>query len=203
MRPLILALLAAAAAGCGHASDVEIRHPLMAHQVDPNRIVRPHDFASRQYGLPPGALNDEASLTALDPERVCFDVTLRERHPVDLGASLAHLSTPGYEPVGGPQIQADPPEVTPYNGLVPQQSIVGYSRVCGAYGPYGRCAAWVTRPIYATQMVPGRVDVFRTHAGMCFANSGVVTEKSEQIQLELRAGKKAVFRWGLVGAARK
>jgi hypothetical protein len=203
MRPLLL-LLALVASGCVRASDIDIRHPLIARQVDPNQIVKPHGFAEQQRGLPPGALADQAVLMELSEQRICFDATVRELSPVDLSSGMSTISTPGYESVGGAQMQADPPDATPYNGLVPIRTQVGMQRVCTARTYNGYCLAWAFQPIYATRWIPGRVDVYRTHARMCFANNGVVGPQTEQLRLEANAmAKKVVFRWGLIGGGKK
>jgi hypothetical protein len=206
MRPnslTLVALVAVAASGCVRASDIDIRHPLVARAVDPNQIVKPHGFAEQQRGIPPGSLSDLAVLTELSEQRICFDATVRELSPVDLSSGMSTISTPGYESVGGAQVQADPPQITPYNGLVPIRVQVGMGRVCTARTYNGYCLAWAFRPIYGTRFVPGRVDVYATHARMCFGNNGAVTPKTEQIRLEANAmAKKVVFRWGLVGGGK-
>ncbi len=200
---LLVVAFASTAVGCVRASDIEIRHPLVARAVDPNQIVKPHGFAESQRGLPSGALADEAVLMELSEQRICFDATLRELAPVDLASGMSKVSTPGYEGVGGAQIQADPPDATPYNGRVPIRQQVGMARVCTARTYQGYCIAWGFQPIYATTWVPGRVDVYRSHARLCFANNGVVSTATEQVQLEAHGGgKKQVFRWGLVGGAK-
>jgi hypothetical protein len=206
MRPNSLTLVAfacVAASGCVRASDIDIRHPLVARAVDPNQIVKPHGFAEQNRGIPPGSLSDQAVLMELSEQRVCFDATVRELAPVDLSTGMSTMSTPGYEAVAGAQVQADPPSVTPYNGLVPIRTQVGMQRVCTARTYNGYCLAWAFQPVYATRFVPGRVDVYASHARMCFPNSGAVTAKTEQVRLEANAGsKKVVFRWGLVGGSK-
>jgi hypothetical protein len=178
MRKLLLAVMCIT--GCVHASDVDIRHPLVARQVDPNRIVKPHDAATRSNGLPYGTLNDEGVLLSLDPQQACFDVTLRELHPIDLAASQPSLGTPGMGPLTNAQVWPEQPEVTPMNAVVSQQ----------VFGP---------RQAYETETVPGRVDVYRSHARICFAHAGAITPASEQLELILRGGgKKMAFRWGVV-----
>jgi len=201
-KVLLLSLLLG---GCVRASDIDIRHPLVSRAVDPNRIVKPHDFAARNRGLPYGALNDEAIMMQLDERQACFDVTIRELRPVDLAASNVMLGAPGLEPTPAVQVMPDPPTQTPYNGLVPVQQVVGQQRFCSVWtpGPYSRCAVWVMRPIYATVMVPGRVDVFASHARTCFNNNGIVGPQTEQAELIVRGAKNVAFRWGLIGAQKK
>jgi hypothetical protein len=182
---------------------VDIRHPLVARQVDPNRIVKQHGFATGSRGLPPGALADEGVLTVLDPQQACFDVTLRELHPIDLAVSQPSLGTPGMEPLTNAQVWPEQPDATPYNGLVPQQRVIGVRQVCSVYVG-GICTVWVQQNVYDTVMVPGRVDVYRSHARICFAHGGAITPSAEQLELILRGGgKKMAFRWGLVGAVPK
>jgi len=208
------AQLALGAAGCMHASDVEIRNPIATRSIDPNRIVKPHDFSERQRGLPPGTMTDMAELVSVDEKRVCVALALKELDPIDLATVEAKLTSPKSDPVEDPQVWPEQPTVQTFSGLVPIRRQVGYETYCASYYS-GVCTNWQTRPTYVVSWEPGPVNVYSTGARMCFANRGVAAADTPQITLELRlrrggieanrtsgwglfAGmtKKVVFRWG-------
>src|SRR4051812_25688880 len=95
----LLSMLAAMTAGCLHSSDLEMRNPILAHAVDPNRIVKDHGYAEQARGLPAGAMADEAILLRADPQEVCFAVTLHEFDSIDLREVEATVSAPSKDEV--------------------------------------------------------------------------------------------------------
>lgn len=218
---IVLALVPLVAAGCLHSPDVEIKNPIVSRAVDANRIVKDHGYAEQAHGLPAGSLADEAFLTAADPGKLCFAVTMRELAPIDLHEVAVALSAPGKDAVEQAQAWSEPATMQTYEGLVPERRETGVETVCSSHDSNGVCVAWQTHPVYATVYVRGPVNVYQARGKLCFANT-LLTSVTEQIALELRlarqAGevatvgmwggfgggtKKTVFRWGFVGGVKK
>jgi hypothetical protein len=204
--------------GCAGFVDVRMRHPLVVNSVDKNVVSKEHHFQERQRGLPPESMADEASLTRLGTEDICFDVTMRELDAIDLRSVQAKLDVPGQVPRDQAQMWPDQPVARDYNGLVPQRVQTGYETYCSARAYNGVCISWQTRPVFGIVMVPGPVQVFETHARMCFPNGGFVTPATEVVRLDLTVprpaksfetgyngwgwgpgDKRTVFRWGFEG----
>jgi hypothetical protein len=207
---------------CGRASDIEIRNPLAAGAVDANRVVKEHNFAERERGLPAGTMADEATLMSLDDKQICFGLQLHELDPIDLAQVEARLMTPKLERAAGEgQVWPEPPTSRTYNGLIPQRQITGSETYCAQYqGNY--CVAWRTRPVYSVVYIPGPVNVYTTRGRLCFPNGGLADAGTEQVSLELKMArqgwehqrmggwgafsgntKKVVFRWGFLVAKNK
>jgi hypothetical protein len=223
-RSLILCLAIAcslASAGC-IVGDVTIRHPLTAGQLDQNLITKEHRVAESSRGLPPGAMSDQAALTRVSEQDICFDVTMRELDPIDMHSVRVKLEAVGQPPREQAQLWPEQPVSRNYMGLVPERVQTGYQNYCTAYAYNGVCIAWATRPIYGIVMRPGNVNVFETRGRMCFPNGGLVTPRTEAIKLELvvprpaksfesgytgwgwgPGDKRTVFAWSFAGAQKK
>jgi hypothetical protein len=203
----LLVVAAALASGCVHASDTVIRHPLLAGGVDPNRIIKTHDFIEGARRLPPGSVADEAVLLSLDAQQACFAVVLHELQPIDLRDVDATLSAPksGAES-SALKVWPEPSQVRTYDGLVPEQRQVGENTTCVTRDAYGNCLTWHTEPVYQTVMVPGPVNVYEARGRVCIANHATIMPASDQMSLDVRVrkagfgSKRTVFRWGLAGA---
>jgi hypothetical protein len=214
-----------AATGCGPMGDIIIRNPMVAGAVDQNNIVKQHAYAERLRGLPQGSMSDQAALTRLGNEDICFDVVMHELDPIDMHMVRAKLSVSGQVPREQAQLWPEQPVARDYPGLVPQRVQTGYETYCMTRAYNGVCLAWNTRPMYGTVMQPGTVSVYETRARMCFPNGGFVTAATESIRLDLTvprpqktydstysgwgmwgAGmgdKRTAFRWGLEGLPKK
>ena len=218
-----VALAACVLCGCVPA-DVVIRQPLVANAVDRNVISKEHRYAENQRGLPVGAMSDSAALTRLGAQDLCFDVTMHELDPIDMQSVRVKLDAPGQVAREQAQLWPEAPVSRTYPGLVPTRVEVGYESYCAARAYNGVCIAWNTRPMYATVMRPGQVNVYETRARMCFPNGGFVTPETESLRLELvvprpaktfetgytgwgwawgAGDKRIAFRWGFIGAAPK
>jgi hypothetical protein len=224
-----LSLLAGAVAtgllvsGCGMMTDITIRHPLMSGAIDKNTIVKEHGFAENARGLPRGTMSDQASLTRLGDQDICFDVIMHELDPIDMRSVRAKLEVQGQVAREQAQLWPEQPITRDYNGLVPVRVQTGYQTYCSARAYNNVCIAWQTRPTYGVVMQPGNVQVFETRARMCFPNGGFVAQTTEAVRLELTvprpaksfegsytgwgvwgAGdKRTSFAWGLEGALKK
>jgi hypothetical protein len=204
MRSCCILGALALAAGCA-TPEVVIRNPMVVHAIDANRIVHPHNYVERARGLPPGSVADEASLTELDPGRVCFGLSVHELDGVDLQAAEALLKVPKMDAVQGAQVWADPPVFATYQGLIPERRVVGSESYCSARDGYGNCMVWRTRPVYSTVYVPGPVNVYNSHGTMCFANRNLIGPATEKVTLELHLRRQAggnkdlEFTWSLLG----
>jgi hypothetical protein len=211
------------ASGCA-SYDAVIRNPLVVNgAVDPNQIERRHGYAESSRGLPAGSMSDLATLTRLGKD-ICFEAVLHELDPIDMRSVRAKLEVPGKSPLDQAELWPTPPVTHDLPGLVPNRIITGEESFCAARDYVGNCIAWSQRPIYATIMQPGTVQIFETHARMCFANNGYVTATTPGLKLVLTvprpaksfeasyvgigwvwgAGdKRTAFRWGLAGAAQR
>src|SRR5436309_2155946 len=116
-----ISLVALCAAGCVHASDIDLKNPLVSHAVDANRIVKDHGYAEQARGLPPGALADEATLLAASPSQLCFGVTMRELAPIDLRDLEVSLSAPKKDELVQAQMWPEPTQAQVFDGLIPEQ----------------------------------------------------------------------------------
>ncbi len=209
--------------GCTHASDVELRNPLVAGAIDNNRIVKPHDYIENQRGLPKGSVADEATLVAVDPQQVCFGLTMHELDPIDFREMEVALKTPEAPAVETARVQPEPVTFQSYDGLVPETRVVGEETVCSRRDGNGVCIAWATQPVRSTAMVPGAVKVYEARGRVCFDNQKAVTRTTQQVTLEVKmrrrlnqggavvgggfgfwgaggGSKEIVFRWGFPGS---
>lgn len=178
--------------GCGLSTDIAIRHPLVGGAgVAQNTIVKEHGYAENQRGLPRGAMSDQASLTRLGAEDICFDVVMHELDPIDMRSVHAKLEVWGQVAREQAQLWPEQPVARDYQGLVPQRVQMGYVSYCTVRAYNGVCLAWSTRPRYGTVMRPGRVSVYESRARMCFPNGGFVTDTTEAIRLELTVPRPA------------
>lgn len=220
VRGMMLAV--ALASGCA-SYDAVVRNPLVTNgAVDPNQIERRHGYAERARGLPPGSMSDLATLTRVGKD-ICFEAVLHELDPIDMRSVRAKLEVPGKPVLDQAELWPTPPVTHDLPGLVPNNVVIGQQTFCSARDYVGNCMAWASQPMYTTVMQPGTVQVFETHARMCFANNGYVTATTTGMKLELTlprparsfqgsyvgigwmwgpGDKHTAFRWGLAGAAK-
>lgn len=185
--------------GCARVVSTTIRHPLQTGQLDQNRIAITHGGTERQRAIPRGSLDDEAQITRLDTEAMCFDVTLRDI-PGEQGTIWTDLRNFEVGLDAGEDLRIIEPQITvrepvqrDYQGLNPQQVQVGTRRECTRRNEDGECRRWEQRPVYQTQYFPGIVPVVEGGGSICFNNGGLVTPSTSHIRLVLR---RPVFRYG-------
>jgi len=168
---LLLAVLALTVSGCvvDRTVATTIHNPLETGQIDDNTI--PHQYANqeRNYALPAGSLNDEATLTRLDAEAICMRVTLRAitGQNGETWSDLRHWNpalalAPGDTTLDGPTIELVPDTAQQYQGRVPQRRQTGSRRVCTQTNSRHQCVRTEVRPVYQTVWVPGTVTVMVT-----------------------------------------
>ncbi|NOY92573.1 MAG: hypothetical protein GXP55_15375 [Deltaproteobacteria bacterium] len=205
---LMVAVLALGAGGCFVDSTVAttIHNPLETGQIDQNVIPHQYPRQERNYALPAGSLNDQATLTRLDAEAVCFQVDLRAI-TTENGQTWSDLQnwnptlalSPGETVLQGPTIQLSPSSAQQYAGRVPIRTQTGSEQVCTRRtGPRNnrRCDRWETRPIYQTRWVPGTVTVVTGGGSICFPNGGQITLATQAIDLRLRRTARSMnFEW--------
>jgi hypothetical protein len=208
--PLVSLLLV----GCAEL-DVEMRNPVLVNAVDPNRVARTHAYIERERGLPPNSVMDEASLISVDANGVCFGVTLHELDPLDLNTVEARLSAPHVDTVEGPQVSAEQPVFSTYQGRIPERRQTGMETYCSYRDSHGNCLSWRTRPLYATFYIPGPVSVYQARGTLCFPNRNLVGPTTERVTLALKlrrqptqvggwvGSKELVWRWGFIGAQKR
>lgn len=218
--PALGLTIALALAGCGHAVDARLRNPLNAKLVEPNQIVKTHNFTARDHSIPPSALTDRASLLSLDAQQVCFGLTLHELAAIDIGQVEPRLQIPGFADILQAQVTPGPATVQAFPGRNPERRQTGVDTYC-AYEEYGRCRRWETRPVYSIVYVPAQVNVYQTCGQVCFQHGGAITPITPDVTLILRlpvltydpayrtsgffggSGTKSVkFRWGFSDAPR-
>jgi len=206
VRTLAVIALAAAAA-CTTRVTTSIRHPMQAGQLDPNRIPLTYGNVERRRGLPPGSLDDEAEITRLDTETMCFDVTMRA---ITEGNGQTWTDLRNYEValdagedlrVIAPELQLRENVAQQFNGLNPVRRRTGTRRVCANYSRtrngQRRCTRWRSEPVYQTVYVPGIVTVIAGGGQFCFANQGIVTPETDRVKLVLRrsGGRSLEWEW--------
>lgn len=180
-----------------------IRHPLQTGQVDPNTV--PHTYANQEnnYALPPGTLNDEASLVQMDSSAACFDVTLNFIDDGE-GQSWTDLrnweitldANPGDIRIVQPTVELYEPSAQQFQGQAPQEVEVGRSEECVKRDRNDRCTRWENRPIYETQWLPAIITVVTGGGRICFGNGGHVTTNTTSVKLNLhRPGRTVAFEW--------
>lgn len=209
MRNALLVLAAAVAlVGCTRTVSVQIRNPAQAGVLEPNRVV--HSYARREQhrGLPPGTLNEEASLVSYEPRGACFDVLLNN---LEDSAELAALTsyeirvTADGEPLPPPDVMPTHSTATVYEGLVPQTEQTGTTTECVRRHPDTQdCEQWDTRPVYSTFMVPGPVTVVTGGGKLCVPNNGGLSPYTQEVAVEFNTPRGVTahrfrFRWEFVG----
>jgi hypothetical protein len=170
----------------------------------------------QQRGLPPGSLFQDAQIVRADPEAVCIAVTLRgldRRFPDLRNWSVAYRAQAGpeTEPVEdqAPNVELVPVQAQVFNGLVPEDIQVGTENVCTETDQYNNCVRWSQRAVYATQWVPGPVEVSTGGGNICFANTQHLNLNTTAIALRLNAGRgvggsgvgptRLTFQWNFFG----
>jgi hypothetical protein len=177
--------LCSLALGCSPRLDVILRHPLEVGQVDqPNTVVH-GDW--------------QATLTRLDPEAVCVDVTFDAEQPhqppnVEL-PSQELLMKAGDEWYRDAQVvELRPTQTSSYEGTVLEQYQAGTIRECTQRNQNGECDRWEDRPRYESRFVPA--TWFRSVGSgvVCFPNHGRVTLQTTRVVFTIN---RVHFRWGL------
>ncbi|MBX3246570.1 MAG: hypothetical protein KF901_05245 [Myxococcales bacterium] len=188
-RLLFVCLLSLAAVGCGKRLDVVMRHPLEVGQVD-----QPNTIYQRTW---------HATLTRLDPEAVCVDVTFdveQPHEPPDAELPNQNLLMKAGEHwyQDAEIVEMRPTEVSSYAGRVLEQYQVGTSNECVARDSNNNCQRWEQRPVYESRWVPA--TWFRSVGSgvVCFANHGRVTLATDRVVFSIN---RVNFRWGFESIA--
>jgi hypothetical protein len=220
-RQTAAVVLVAAAACTAGPSWTRLANPLRLGRVAVNRVVSDDVATSREYGLPPGALADEARLVALDRTRACFALTLRAESENADQASLAgwqiRLIRPERLAWSEPSsAETAATETAVYNGRRTREEYLGDGVRCSSdpvsqrLGARTRSGAqWNDRggrhcgvagqtgPVVERAMV----TVVRGGGTVCFAHGGAIDRATRDVQLELRSwnppDRDLVFRWEL------
>lgn len=186
LKTLVVGALAATSIGCGKRMDVIIRNPLQVGVVDqPNTIEHRNGW--------------QATLTQLDAEGMCFDVTFSDRQahtPPDVALpSQQLLMNSGGQWYRDAQIaEVRQPQVSSYQGTVPQQYQAGTVTECVSRYSNGQCNRWEERPRYLTRYVPATFYEAIGGGLVCFPNGGRVTTASDRVTFSIN---RVNFRWGL------
>jgi len=203
---LLTVLSLALSTGCGSSYLFSGGRPQFANAQHPAKggieqvpaLVDDNSRVEQQRGLPPGALTNDARLVRADPEAVCIAVTLRgldRRYPDLRNWRVVYRAQAGpeTEPVEdqAPNVELVPVQAQVHNGLIPEQVQVGTEQVCSEVDQYNNCRRWSTRAVYATQWVPGPVEVSTGGGNICFANTQHLNLDTTAIALRLNAGRGA------------
>ena len=191
MRTLLLTLACVLlAAGCARSASTAIRNPAQVGYVEPNKVVIPYTRAESYHGLPPGTLNEEASLVSYEPTGACFNVALNN---LEDNAQLTDVQAYDIQlladdvPVGAAVVQPGGVTSVVHQGLVPETQQTGTSTECVRTNPNTQlCEQWDTRPVYQTYMVPGPVTVYTGTGNVCFGNNGALHPGTREVALEFR-----------------
>jgi hypothetical protein len=190
-QSIVVSLCFFAVSGCIRGSDVDIRNPLTAGTVDSNVIVKGHEHTEDTFGLPLHALDDEARLVSVDGSSICVAVTLRETDPISLKEMHAELGAPSVKAVEPNDVREEGVTATTHEGRLPMQERTGSTSSCTKRDDAGNCLAWDTQPTYATTYVAGAIDVYEARGQVCFPNSGLVTNETKQLTLEIEVRRRA------------
>lgn len=209
MRNALLVLAAAVAlVGCTRTVSVQIRNPAQAGVLEPNRVVHSYARIEQNRGLPPGTLNEEASLVSYEPRGACFDVllnNLEDRAELSALTSYQIVVTADGEPLPPPDVMPGQSMATVHDGLVPETEQTGTSTECvRRHHETQACEQWDTRPVYSTFMVPGPVTVVTGGGKLCVPNDGRLSPYTEEVAVEFRTPRGMTahrfrFRWEFVG----
>jgi hypothetical protein len=194
-RLIILPLAMAACAG----PDITIPNPIVAGTIAQNHIVKDHNFAESQNGLPVGSMSDEATIESLDKQQVCVSVSLHELAALDLTQAEVKLES-STGSLLQPQLNAEAPTQQTYQGLVPHTEQTGTRLECQS-NPSTGTTSCQTRPVYTTTMIPGPVDVYNTRGRVCAANHDIVTPQTKELALKISTPTSA--RGGFMGMGHK
>lgn len=183
---LLVSILALASVGCAKRMDVLIRHPLQVGVVDqPNTIERRNGW--------------QATLTQLNVDGMCFDVTFSDRQPhsppdVSLQAQTLLMKSDGQWYRDAQITDMRQPQVSSYQGTVPQQYQAGTVTECVSRNSNNQCNRWEERPRYVTRYVPATYYEAIGGGTVCFPNGGRVTMASDRVTFSIN---RVNFRWGL------
>ncbi len=207
MPKLLFSLLALAilTTGCGSRYLFAGGRPQLATAQHPAKggvgqvpiLMYENNRVEQQRGLPPGSLAQDAQIVQADPQNLCIAVTLRgldRRYPDLRNWTVVFRSQAGQaEPVEdqSPNIELVPVQTQVYDGLVPQDVQVGTENVCTEVDQYNNCRRWSQRAVYATQWVPGPVEVATGGGQICFANTQHLTLDTTAVALRLNAGRNS------------
>ncbi|MEM6955129.1 MAG: hypothetical protein AAF645_05550 [Myxococcota bacterium] len=200
---LLLALPIALSGACTRAVTTEIRNPLHAGVVDENHVAIAYGTVERQRGLPPGALDDAASMTRLDSGAVCFDVDLHGLEEDGVAAITdheIHVDVNDDVRVVSPDIEVRPIESQVYQGLNPVEVQSGFEERCiervDDDDRNSPCVRVERVPTYTTEYHPGPVAVYGSAGSICFAHGGEITTETGEVRLVLhRTAFNLRFEW--------
>ncbi len=180
---VLLSVLASSA--CSPRLDVILRHPLEVGQVDQPNTVLHGDW--------------QATLTRLDPELVCVDVTFDAEQPhqppnVELPSQDLRMKAGGSWYRDAQIVEMRPTQTESYQGSVVEQYQAGTIRECTARNSNGECDRWEDRPRYESRVVPATWFRAVGSGVVCFPNQGRVTLATTRVVFTIN---RVHFRWGL------
>lgn len=194
--------LALVASACSSTHYVEIRHPLHVGQVDPNEVPFNARREERPRGLQPGTLVDTATLTEVNPERVCAQMSLWSLDEVNPNRGdynnfrISLLSDAEGVEVDQGTVQLEQPITQQFQGHIARQVPAGWRRVCRRR-VNGRCVAWQRQRVYRTVYQPHMWQVTNHPAQVCFPNQGFITPATTRVAIEVdrRGPGGMTFEW--------
>jgi hypothetical protein len=183
-RFLLTLPLALFAAGCQSGATLYMANPLTGAPIPPHQIVQIDRALEMGSGLPTGTLAHEATLAALDQQRVCFRVVLRvdgaHRQLADLRAWRAVLELPELENTSAVFFASATQQHENRQGVT--ASVATRSeRVCDARGE--NC---VFKDVEVRTPQASVVDVVTGGGEVCFPHGGQITNRTDSMTLALR-----------------
>lgn len=162
--------------------------PLQIGSVEGNSVSVDASPLEAQYGVAEGTLRDDATLTALDANQICVQVTVRRLSEMEgaqtpLGSYRVFLRA-NQNVRDDAQVQGATQTLASVAGTRPRDVMTGSQNVCtGGYDRYGNCFAWSSVPTYSTVYDPAVYEVITQTGTACFANRGYVTLDTDEMEI--------------------
>ena len=194
-RRMALGIALTILGGCTYTRATRLPNPLRTGFVQANRIVLTQGSEERRYGLAPGSLNHTASLSALDAQKVCFDVTFQAVETpsciVDPTRKSWRLTAePGAWTLQKPQVQRFPKQRRSQPGFI-TKTVQRKRRSCDAEGKNCR-----DRVVREQQRQATQLTVLQGGGRICFNHAGRISPHTQSVTLRygILAGWRQ-FRW--------
>jgi hypothetical protein len=197
-RFLTLFVAAVSTCGCMQLATTNMSNPLVGGTLQQNKILLPDRKLESENGMQPGSLVQEASLTVLDAEKVCFDLVMQvDGAHVNLASPQAWTASMN----GDPFFDETPPsfsEAKEHKHDVRAGETVARTasmqKICDENAE--KC---VTKTRVDAKAKSVNVNVSTGQGTVCFANKGRVTKKTRELTLTLQdptsGSHNLVFRW--------
>lgn len=197
-RRSVLVVTFASVVGLGGCTDVVMTNPLKSGSVQPNRALRRYVERERFRQMPTDSIADEARISVVDAQQICFDVTIRTLtdtdNLLDIRTGELQMSVDGKRWPTPAQLTANPPMARYVPGLVPHRQRVRdwecirhSGRYCAEYG-----WRWHTR----TTWHQGDVEVAESTGRACWGGSPI-TPATKKVGIKVTILRKPMAQQSL------